>query len=303
MTNCGTQKKDKDYLQELLKCSGNLVAETLDDSKQLLEIFEVKNGLSPDEEWVFRGMRDPEYPLEPALERICGFFGINTGEKKKFEKQLLREFVRKCKPYLSVQPCGDDVLQWLAIMQHHGAPTRLLDWTYSVFVAAFFAVNEVSNNGGIIWAIDKKWLNWEARVQLEVENEYVANSVWDSDPWPKDKETFLKKVWKGTKDCVLSATPLMENERLSIQQGTFLIPCNVEKSFQENLLKMNPTPRVLRKTVIPYALRTKILKLLMRMNISDVSLFPGIDGFARSTKYRLLGPPPSDLSIESRPNE
>ena len=62
------------------------------------------------------------------------------------EERILRIFKRKAHHFLSAGPLPDDDFEWLALMQHHGAPTRLLDFTWSPYVAAFFALQRATGD-------------------------------------------------------------------------------------------------------------------------------------------------------------
>src|SRR5208283_2656280 len=97
-----------------------------------------------DEKWVFRGVRRESYELRSALDR-----GIDKREHSHIGQQtaedyLLKQFKRAAHHFLeaSMVPGKDDRLEWLALMQHYGAPTRLLDFTRSPYVACFFAMEE-----------------------------------------------------------------------------------------------------------------------------------------------------------------
>jgi len=89
--------------------------------------------------WLFRGQTNAEWGLETTLERLARRFSIDFSELSKIEQGLLRKFQREASLYISTPPNKNDNMQWLALMQHHGSPTRLLDWTYSFFVATYFA--------------------------------------------------------------------------------------------------------------------------------------------------------------------
>ena len=62
-------------------------------------------------------------------------------------------FKRKAHQFLAQPPDPDDDFQWLALMQHHGAPTRLLDFTWSPYVAAFFALERATSDAAV-WALN-----------------------------------------------------------------------------------------------------------------------------------------------------
>src|SRR6266852_2318631 len=86
--------------------------------------------------WVFRGHRDARWPVCTKFERVCA--NIGRSKWSAVERHALRQFQRRLHQYATVIPDLDDTLEWLALMQHHGAPTRLLDWTRSPFVAVYF---------------------------------------------------------------------------------------------------------------------------------------------------------------------
>jgi hypothetical protein len=88
--------------------------------------------------WLFKGHSEI-WPLKTTLERACEFFDVSLQELPKIEKQIVRDFRR----HYDATDRGlilDDTLYCMALMRHHGAPTRLLDCTYSPYVAAFFAL-------------------------------------------------------------------------------------------------------------------------------------------------------------------
>lgn len=96
-------------------------------------------------QWIFRGVRDSSYELTPAIGRpgVRKAFDDNgsaipAGYSRDGERWIFDEFCRRARPLLEIEP--QNRWEWLALAQHHRVPTRLLDWTRSPLVAAYFAV-------------------------------------------------------------------------------------------------------------------------------------------------------------------
>src|SRR4051812_37640983 len=84
-------------------------------------------------DYVFRGLSCADWPLVTALSRLGGNY-------RELEGHLLRNFRKYARRSASFL---DSEWNWLAIAQHHGLPTRLMDWTYSPFVALHFATERI----------------------------------------------------------------------------------------------------------------------------------------------------------------
>ena len=113
-----------------------------------------EEGESYNQGWVFRGHKRESYPLKPSIERVFPFCDWAEAEYK-----ILREFQSKARMHMapSLLPQTDHKLGWLAIMQHYGAPTRLLDFTYSPYMALYFALRKREENESSyaeVWGID-----------------------------------------------------------------------------------------------------------------------------------------------------
>src|SRR5690348_7153537 len=109
--------------------------------------------------WVFRGSGYPR--LETTLERAALEFGLSPDKLPTVELGLLRQFARHYHHYTAQIPEPDNYLEWCSIMRHYGAPSRLLDFTYSFFVALYFALEGPHDFGrepcyqAYLWAIEQ----------------------------------------------------------------------------------------------------------------------------------------------------
>ena len=95
-------------------------------------------------DWVYRGKLS-RFPLQTSIERALPNAGIDLKEAVRIEREMTRLFQRL---YWGDdrEVVRSDTLYCLSLMQHHGAPTRLLDWTYSPFVAAYFAMESAHDH-------------------------------------------------------------------------------------------------------------------------------------------------------------
>jgi len=235
-------------------------------------------GTSYTASWAFRGVGKEEWKLQSSLERLNLLIPLVEAER-----YLLTTFQRRVHHYISDPPDKDDYLEWLALLQHHGAPTRLLDWTKSPYVALFFALDQPHEAGGscALWAIDLQWCKEQAIKQISSTGRI---NIIDPDESLGKPNTFREVFFTDLPiQFVAPLQPFRMNERLTIQQGLFLCPGDLQKSFEDNLLTFTyDFANHVNKIVIPNILREEILVMLNKMNINRASLFPGIDGFAQS---------------------
>ncbi len=236
--------------------------------------------------WIYRGQRDSKKALKTTLERACENYYRSPKKPKDIEKRLLREFQRKYHHYSQHVPDSRNTLEWLSLMQHHGAPTRLLDFTYSFYVAAYFALEEAEEDCAV-WAINYEW-----SVQESGDKFKKGTDEWKFlNRFISEKEKAFKKVFMRTKPKKFACpqNPFRLNERLTIQKGVFMCPGNVASSFEDNLRSLNGYNKEqnIKKIIISQQFRGEALDMLYDMNITRGTLFPGLDGFAQSLKVLL----------------
>ena len=190
--------------------------------------------------WVFRGQRVHSRRLEPTLERFVRERS-QLGSQAEVEHQILSQFRRSGSRFLSHAPPPEDAMSWLAIIQHYGGPTRLLDFTSSLDVATFFALEQASDSGHcVVWAVN----DIVVRGILE---EVLRDA--DGQPLPCRSSVEAGELLNFTIDAkyegpaACAGTPRFTSDRLNAQKGLFLFGLNLEYSLEENLFGMFGVPQ------------------------------------------------------------
>ena len=156
--------------------------------------------------WLYRGQRSAKWPLQTALERCCDRRSIRKADRRDVERRLSREFRRAYHHYSSHVPAKASTLEWLALMQHHGAPTRLLDFTYSIYVASYFALEE-SDGASAVWGIDGPWALDESIKLFERAGASEARGL--AKPYEEDDDQVFSRVFLSERvpRCVCPQNP------------------------------------------------------------------------------------------------
>lgn len=257
----------------------------------------------PEVRWLYRGQPSDD-PLRTTIERALDSWGIDLAYATSIEFQTIREFRRRLR-----QPEYDrvhrDTLHCLALMRHHFAPTRLLDCTYSPFVAAAFAMENGIFLAGtdprrpVVWCFNVKWCEEAAERKLPLYQRTLIGRR--NDDAQRNDKTFIplfqikssrvvtaEPRWKFVK----SENPLHLNERLTAQQGAFLCPADLSSSFEVNLKEMDgwySKAKVLKLYLeLSQDEANRFARNLKDMNISFAALFPGLDGFAKSINQQIV---------------
>jgi hypothetical protein len=232
-----------------------------------------------DEAWLFRG-QPSSWPLTTTLERACARFDVPATAIPAVEGQMIREFRRRFTGRHR-QLILADTLYCMALMQHHGAPTRLLDFTYSFYVAAYFAL-ERSGEDPMVWCVNGRWCR-------DVSARVAGQEPINAREARRDEASFRALFMADPPHrLVLPENPFPLHRRLIIQQGAFACPGDVTAPFVDNL-RSDGGRGVLIKLRLAFdaAARSRALAELAQMNIDRASLFPGLDGFAQSLELRI----------------
>jgi hypothetical protein len=220
---------------------------------------------------VYRGASDASRPLWTSLDRL----GERPHAKADLEEHILRNFIRYSRPHLDdARPHND--WEMLIAAQHHGVPTRLLDWTYSPLVAAFFATRpsgDRSVQDRAVWRLD--WQSVHRKFQLPplaLLIQDVESLLGALTPW---------KLFAGKNDrpfaCMIEP-PSLDN-RIVAQAATFTLCSSTKVSFDAFLLEQG-LREALTKYVIPAEDVARIRDQLDLVGIDERRLFPDLDGVA-----------------------
>ena len=233
------------------------------------------------ENWVFRGQSDAGWALQNAIERT-DFVQLHHS----VEAEFVAEFQRGARNYLTRDQIPEHLIEWLALMQHHGAPTRLLDFTKSPFIAAYFAyeISDIVASEYIsLWAINIHYLKRRA---LEELGRLYPDELKDKDSFIHEK-LFERIFYENREPLVFPVEPFRMNRRYSLQQSIFVSTGVAAVPFMEQLRFLGPEMKgAVVKIELPSALRKPVLRELQRMNLHRASLFPDLDGYAASLRLR-----------------
>ena len=163
-------------------------------------------------------------------------------------------------------------------------PVRLVDFTYSFYVALYFAICRlIEKNDGWVLAFNHDWHKKQLEAQI-VPTLARTCRVNLREAAFQDSRLFRVFAVKNPRDYVAAVNPFRRNPRLAKQQGLFLCPANVQHDFDTNLeaALRGSRNRALMLIRVPSAVRTEAMRELRRMNISAASLFPDLSGWAES---------------------
>lgn len=219
--------------------------------------------------YAFRGVSSADYRLTTSLSRLGGDFAA-------MEQHLLRNF-RKYARRGDVQT--DSVWNWLAVAQHHGLPTRLLDWTFSPQVAMHFATARLREfeRDAVIWAVD--FVNAHALLPkpLRAEMQSEAADVFTVEMLTRRAPSLEEFDGLDEEPFVLFFEPPSLDDRIVNQFALFSVMSSPEAHLEEWLVSH---PELVRRIVIPAELKWEVRDKLDQANVTERVLFPGLDGLS-----------------------
>jgi len=198
---------------------------------------------------------------------------ISEEEAIGVENQALIRF--QAQAHILLDPCAlpdkKDLLGWWALMQHHHAPTRLLDWTKSPFVALYFAVADSYSEDGAVWMFHQEPFMEEESKRFDFEHSVERSDFVD----------YFQGA--GIPEQMFPLVLHRSSPRMAAQQGVFTVCRNVLSNHGNIIYRsLHATRDNFGKCIIPCKQKMRFLRHIETMNITPNSLFPGIDGLGRS---------------------
>jgi hypothetical protein len=223
--------------------------------------------------FVFRGVPDAAVDLSTTLMRLA----VGHEDISSLERHILRNFRKYAH---SDATLGTSVWNWLAIAQHHGLQTRLLDWSYSPFVAMHFMTADLNryDRDGVIWCINHRVANGFLPDKLKKEAESAGSDAFTAEMLDRVAPTLEEFDNLAPKPFLLFLEPPSLDPRIANQFALFSVISSPTRSLDEWI---EEHPDLARKVIVPANLKWEIRDKLDQAGMSERVLYPGLDGLAR----------------------
>lgn len=267
-----------------------MIVEEIKDWNHFTNIAERLSRLGPEGPNIFRGQANHEWPLRPSLTRILLEQKVTLERGIEIERKALKAFQEKAhlfEPSLK-DIKRENILSWWEWMQHYSAPTRLLDWTVSPYVALYFAVEnlEQTNADAALFRFDAGHLSFVMDIRHE-ENGGAAQH-----PLKNIGLSLNGKKYEKSIDVIGNPMP---SNRMAAQRSSFTVCTELLEDHDKvadsvifDHVYGGQGQSILTKFIIGRHLKHQFLANLEMMNITASTLYPGIDGLGKSIK-ELIG--------------
>lgn len=249
----------------------------LDDLVKFANTARQKFGYDP--LW-FRGHRNESWKLWPEV-----FRDRTKSEATIYELRLLRKFRARAPRRHHECPDGGDYFAWLSLMRHYGLPTRLLDWSESLLIAAYFAVEpepkpvnepEKEDSPGAIWALDPTRLSQKYTKDQPAADFEPTFAPSLSPAHLYASNAFRGKVIEDTKAPVIPVFPRETSLRMQVQRAAFTIHAGIHP-----LEETAPSDCLLLAATIPAEAKDKLRSDLAALGIDRAALFPDLEWMSK----------------------
>lgn len=220
--------------------------------------------------WAFRGMSSAAYTLDTTLIRLQGnFAGLERNLLRNFIKYAHRDVVQR-----------DSLWHWLSLAQHHGLPTRLLDWTHSPLVAAHFATEHMEDysQDGVIWCIDYERAHLLLPDKLRLALTEEGANTFTTELLDRTVGSLEELDQLANTPFLLFYEPPSMDGRIVNQFALFSVIADATLGLDAWIRNHG---ELCRKIIIPADLKWEIRDKLDQCNITERVLFPGLDGLSR----------------------
>ena len=224
-----------------------------------------------EEKWAtytaYRGLSRDHGNMATTLQRL-------GGDLQWKEQRLLDGFRKHARPHLEFGTSDWDVM---LLGRHHGLPTRLLDWTVSPLVALFFAIEhtEHDDEDGVIWCVRRVETNKCLPPRLLTLLKQQGGNVLSLETLARDFPVMSNFEDRVTEECVLFFEPPGVSPRIVNQYAVFSVMPRVTSDM---LTFLRQHDEVCWKIVVPRSLKPEVRERLLIMNVSNRTMYPGLDG-------------------------
>lgn len=207
------------------------------------------------------------------------------GVDPQLELKLIDEYKRRAPGLTERVPPPEDNLTWLFLMQHHGAPTRLLDWTESALIALYFAVEKDFENDGELWALHPDTLNARAKVGrgFPLLNNPVLGFLANEPFVPDGKELAQTFKLPAIPDWPIALRPTTSFRRMVVQSSVFTI--HPSRSHGKAIPDVLPEEEFLVCYHVPATMKQQLLNELWALRITRRTLFPDLDSLSKTIEF------------------
>ncbi|MBF9254330.1 FRG domain-containing protein [Pontibacter sp. 172403-2] len=223
--------------------------------------------------YVYRGNWNKEFDLSTSIMRIGSRY-------EELEQHLLRNFRKYA--HSNASP-GDSIWNWLAVAQHHGLPTRLLDWTYSPLVALHFATQDLTkyDEDGAVWCVNYVRTSDYLPVPLKKALKEEGSNVFTPEMLEPVAPSLRALKSFQEQEFVVFLEPPSLDARITHQYALFSMMSDVKAELSQWLQQH---PELYFRIIIPASLKWEVRDKLDQSNITERVLFPGLQGLSQWLK-------------------